>query len=207
MSSALAGAFSFIAGIVLMPSASSGQDGKTLRPVTEFARIADKNARSRALFEEAAKVMTSPRCVNCHPAGDHPLQGDDEHPHNPIVFRGDADDGVPGLHCAACHTDRNVNVTGASTYDSIPGSTRWSLAPKQMAWQGKSVSEICQQVKDPQRNGGRDLKLLHEHMATDDVVAHGWDPGAGRVPAPGTQKAFGDLIQAWIDTGAVCPSP
>jgi hypothetical protein len=177
----------------------------SLRPPSAFSDIADQAVRSRALFNEAAKVITSPRCINCHPAGNHPLQGDDEHLHQPLVARGDADDGIAGLHCAACHTDRNVAVTGATTYESIPGNARWSLAPIEMAWQGKSIGEICEQIKDPARNGGRSLALLHEHTASDDVVAHAWAPGAGRTPAPGSQRLFGDLIAAWIDTGAVCP--
>jgi hypothetical protein len=41
-----------------------------------------------------------------------------------------------------------------------------------LAWQGKTVSEICQQLKDPQRNGGRSLELLHEHLAEDDLVGN-----------------------------------
>jgi hypothetical protein len=28
-------------------------------------------------FMDVYKVLTSPRCMNCHPAGDVPLQGDD----------------------------------------------------------------------------------------------------------------------------------
>ena len=76
-----------------------------------------------------------------------------------------------------------------------------------MAWEGKSQGQICAQLKDAKRNGGRDLALLHEHMAKDDLVAYGWQPGPGRDPVPGTQEAFGELIRAWIDTGAACPSP
>ena len=55
------------------------------------------------------------------------------------------------------------------------------------------------------RNGGRDLAQIHEHMAKDDLVAYGWKPGTGRAPAPGTQERAGELIQAWIDSGAECP--
>ena len=29
-------------------------------------------------------------------------------------------------------------------------------------------------------NGGRNLSLLHEHLAHDDLVAWGWQPGEGR---------------------------
>jgi len=89
----------------------------------------------------------------------------------------------------------------------MPGHPRWHLAPGEMAWEGKSLGQICEQLKDPARNGGRDLAALHDHMAHDDLVAWGWDPGDGREPAPGTQAIFGDLIRAWMETGAECPLP
>jgi hypothetical protein len=54
------------------------------------SNIGDRAARSRALFAEAANVITSPRCMNCHPAGNAPSQGDDEHVHEPAAFRGEA---------------------------------------------------------------------------------------------------------------------
>jgi len=76
-----------------------------------------------------------------------------------------------------------------------------------MAWQGKSLQEICLQLKDAARNGGRSLKKIDEHMATDPLVGSAWHPGEGRVPAPGTQAQFGELIEAWIASGAYCPSP
>lgn len=75
-----------------------------------FSTIADPPARSRAIFAEVAKVLTGPRCMNCHPAGEHPLQGNDHHIHQPAAFRGPNDNGVPGLPCAACHSDRNFTL-------------------------------------------------------------------------------------------------
>ena len=71
--------------------------------------------------------------------------------------------------------------------------------------EGKSLSQICQQIKEPARNGGRTLDMLHEHLAHDDLVAWGWSPGEGREPAPGTQAQLGELTKAWIDSGAQCP--
>jgi hypothetical protein len=182
------------------------QVSESLRPPSAFTDIADRAARSRALFAEAAKVITSPRCMNCHPAGDNPSQGDNEHVHKPAAFRGEAGVGVPGLPCAACHTDKNFPLSvGEASYQSIPGHPRWGLAPIEMAWQGKSPDQICRQIKDPAHNGGRSLALLQEHMAKDDLVGWAWHPGAGRRPAPGTQEEFGAIVAAWIDTGAECP--
>jgi hypothetical protein len=42
-------------------------------------------AASKAAFKEAYKVLMHPRCMNCHPMGDAPLQGDDSHPHTMSV--------------------------------------------------------------------------------------------------------------------------
>ncbi|HUI95330.1 MAG TPA: Isoquinoline 1-oxidoreductase subunit, partial [Xanthobacteraceae bacterium] len=178
-----------------------------LRPPAAFAGVADRAARSRALFGEAAKVLTHPRCLNCHPAGDHPLQGDDDHAHQPAVVRGESGDGIAGATCQTCHMSRTIDLFAgaAASYQSIPGHPRWQLAPPEMAWEGKSVGAICRQLKDKARNGGRDLAMIHEHLASDDLVAYGWHPGEGRAPAPGTQQELGEIIQAWIDTGAECP--
>lgn len=181
---------------------------QTLRPVSSFGGIADRAERSRAMFNEIGKVVTHPRCLNCHPVGDHPLQGADHHEHKPPVPRGEANDGIAGLTCQACHTERNFTLTGigaGATYQSIPGHPRWALAPKEFAWEGKSLGEICRQLKDEKRNGGRTLALLQEHFAKDDLVAWGWAPGAGREPAPGSQAELGALVQAWIESGAECP--
>src|SRR5215470_5251498 len=182
------------------------QGSDDLRAPSAFANIADADARSRALFSEAAKVITNPRCMNCHPASDSPLQGNDKHRHIPPVMRGEAGVGGPGHQCAACHTQSNYTLLEpATTYESSPGHPRWGMAPVEMAWEGKSAGEICVQLKDPKRNGGRDLKLLQEHIAHDDLVAWGWNPGSGRAPAPGSQARLGELIQAWIDTGDHSP--
>ena len=175
----------------------------TLRPVSSFSGMSDQGERSRALFNEIAKVVTNPRCMNCHPAGDSPLQGNDRHIHMPPVLRGDAGLGVP---CASCHTERNFTLVGTgASYKSIPGHPRWQVAPIEFAWEGKSIGQICEQIKDPNRNGGRSLALLHDHFAKDDLVAWGWAPGEGRLPAPGSQQQLGELVQAWIETGALCP--
>lgn len=79
------------------------------------------------------------------------------------------------------------------------------LAPREQAWEGKSLGEICRQLKDPARNGERTLAELHEHMAEDGLVGWGWHPGEGRAPAPGSQEQLGILVKAWIDSGAACP--
>lgn len=197
-----------LTGLACWVGGSTAADPSTqevpLKPVSAFSMVRDERARSVALFTEAARVIQSPRCMNCHPATRQPTQGDDLHAHVPLMHSGPGEHGVPGLPCKSCHGDANV-ATLASSIASIPGQSHWALAPASMAWQGKSLREICLQLKDGARNGGRSLPKIHEHMTTDPLVGWAWHPGAGRSPAPGTQVQFGTLIEAWISAGAHCP--
>jgi alcohol dehydrogenase (cytochrome c) len=110
-------------------------------------------------------VLTSPRCINCHPVAspalpgfygypqDCPRQTDNRHPHYYTVLRGDTFPfetaegtgvvypgmGTPFERCTFCHGSQNDPVTG------IPGTTNpdstnptapfWALAPASMAWE------------------------------------------------------------------------
>ncbi|WP_244404220.1 Isoquinoline 1-oxidoreductase subunit [Fulvimarina pelagi] len=192
-------------GQASQPIAPSEPEGG-LKSVSDFDSIADERERSIAIFEETGKVLQHPRCVNCHPAGDSPLQNMAMAPHQPPVQRGEANFGVPGMMCNTCHGPENAQVVGQSPdIQSIPGNPEWHLAPIEMAWEGKSLAEICVQIKDEDRNGGKTLAELVEHMAEDDLVGWGWEPGEGREPVPGTQEQFGQLYEAWAATGAHCP--
>ncbi len=173
--------------------------GSTLRAPSDFASITDPKERSAALFAEASRVMLHPRCVNCHPAGDSPLQGDRGFVHDPPVARGADDKGVPGLECTSCHQDHNLELA------RVPGAPGWHLAPRSMTWEGRTQHALCEQLKDPARNGGKSLAEIVEHSAHDRLVGWGWAPGHGREPAPGSQAAFGALMEAWMKDGAVCP--
>lgn len=188
------------AGALMPVLGQNAPSRESLRPPSAFAGISDPRARSIALFEEAGKVITHPRCVNCHPAGDRPNQGERGHPHQPMVVRGADGHGAPGLNCNTCHHAANYDPA------KVPGHPQWHLAPLSMAWQGRSLGQICEQIKDPARNGGKDMQALLHHMSDDTLVGWGWAPGAGRTPAPGTQAEFGALLRAWADLGGVCPA-
>ena len=187
------------------PTAPSGEaapeEVKGLKTAAAFASIEDEATRARALFAEAGKVLTHARCVNCHPAGDRPRQTDGRRLHEPPVVRGEDGHGAVGMRCATCHTAENVALVEVT----VPGHRDWHLAPRSMAWEGRTLAEICAQVKDEARNGGRDLDALAHHMAEDGLVGWAWAPGEGLTPAPGTQAVFGGLIRAWADAGAHCP--
>ncbi len=170
-----------------------------LRPPSAFEAIGDRAERSRALFAEASRVLFNPRCANCHPNGDAPTQRDGFEKHDPPVKRGEHDQGIPGLMCASCHQDDNAPLA------RVPGAPKWQLAPLEMAWQGRSSHEVCEQLKDQSRNGHKTLDAIAEHVGHDPLVGWAWHPGADRAPAPGTQAEAGALVKAWVDSGAECP--
>jgi len=193
----LAAAVALVGG--LAPVMVRAQAAGPLRAPSAFSGIRDPAARSAALFTEAGRVLQHPRCLNCHPDGDRPSQGEG-FPHQPAVHRGADGLGVTSMRCATCH--------GAANFDPgrVPGNPNWRLAPTEMAWQRRTLGQICEQVKDLARNGGHTLAEIVEHMSRDELVGWAWKPGASREPAPGTQAAFGALVKAWADSGAVCPA-
>ena len=162
-----------------------------------------KRMQSIECFNQAAKVLQHPRCLNCHVPGDEPTQGMDLHAHMMNVQRGSQDHGAVAMQCAACHGTQN-NVSSG-----VPGAPKWALAPKSMNWQKLSRGDLCRKVRGefPKGNfsGNKTKDEFIHHSADDPLVAWGWNPGPGREPAPGTQTEFGRTIAQWIDTGAECP--
>src|SRR2546422_3430600 len=126
------------------------------------------------LFEPIASVVMHPRCINCH-QDESPRQTDEKIVHRPFVVRGKDDHGAPTQPCQTCHQATN-------TADGfVPGVTTWRLAPLSMLWEGKTQAEICEQMKDPERNGGRRTgEEVIEHTKVDPLVLWAWDPGAAR---------------------------
>ena len=185
---------------MLTAYAVSSVQSDSLATPESFTSTADTEARSAAIFAELGKVLTHPRCVNCHPAGDRPHQGELGRLHQPPVERGADGLGLAAMRCPICHQQANFDP------GRVPGHPEWHLAPRGMAWEGKTLAEICAQIKDPGRNGGRSLEELVHHIGTDSLVGWAWAPGFDRRPAPGTQMEAGALAEAWVKTGAVCPT-
>ena len=75
--------------------------------------------------------------------------------------------------CAApvCHQKANFDP------GRVPGHPEWHLAPREMAWEGKTLGEICEQIKDPKRNGNRKVEELIHHIGQDTLVGWAWAPG------------------------------
>ncbi len=176
-------------------------------PTPAQATAATPPQDAAAPFETVMKVLQSPRCVNCHPAGDAPLQGDDSHVHLQNIQRGSDGRGVAGLGCAACHGDANLPASyGPHAPPGVPSEWRLPPADSKMVFQGLGARALCEQLKDPRRNGGKQLADLVEHVSADPLVLWGWSPGHGRKPVPVSHADFVSALKAWADRGAPCPA-
>lgn len=156
-------------------------------------------------WEAVRGVLQHPRCQNCHPQEDVPLQGDAGTPHTQNVQRGPAGRGMPGMECVTCH---GLDNPPASYGLHIPPgiSTGWRM-PKpeeKLPFVGMTSHALCEQIKDPLHNGGLDMAGLRHHM-DDPLVKWGWTPGNGRAPVPLSRDAFLGAFEAWSAAGAPCP--
>ncbi len=135
-----------------------------------------------------------------------------------VVAKGEAKDALPAggesrigaetIPCSTCH------MTSILPNDPAPAPLRagidWQLAPVEFIWFGKSGAEICTQLKDPKRNGGRDAVALLEHLRHDaslsGFIPRAWEPGAGRSKPPGSFEEHVKDMALWGAAGQPCPN-
>ena len=153
-----------------------------------------------AAWDKIARVLTSPRCLNCHPRDDLPTQGETMKRHRVAApRRGPYNHGVPAMRCSTCHQEANQELAG------IPGAPHWHLAPASMGWVGLSSAALCQTIKDPAKNGNRTAAQVAAHMTEDALVLWAWAPGDKRKPPPVPFDEFAAALDAWLKGGAPCP--
>lgn len=183
---------SVAAGVVALASALAMADAPGTDAVTAGKRA----------FVEVARVLQSPRCRNCHPAGNAPLQTDVGTPHAMNISRATAAAGVP---CASCHQERNSEALGIA--GGPPGAPKWGLPPAEtpMVFEGKAVTALCEQLKDPARNGHRSLAMLLDHVSNDPLVLWGWSPGGKRTTPPLAHDKFVAAFTTWVGAQGACP--
>ena len=189
--------------LLLMAAAFAGAAALFVGRETAIARPADKDeAGARAAFLDVYKVLMHPRCMNCHPSGDMPLQGDDSHAHFQNVKRSEDGKGKYALKCANCHQETNLPGENMP-----PGNPTWQLPRKNMplVFQGKSPRELADQLKDSKRNGDKTLEQLLEHVTHDKLVLWGWEPGDGRTKPPLSHAEFAKKFREWVEKGAASP--
>jgi hypothetical protein len=160
---------------------------------SEAARTADAEQ-----FDPIASVVMHPRCINCH-QDESPRQTDARILHQPLVVRGRDGHGAPTLPCQTCHQATN-------TADGfVPGVATWHLAPLSMLWEGLTKRQICEEMKDPARNGGRRTgEEIIDHMKVDPLVLWAWAPGKERSVPPLSHEAFVAALEVWVRAGMPC---
>lgn len=128
-------------------------------------------------------------------------------PHGMNIDAGVSRIGAETLLCSTCHR-------ASGNLESIPHAPPhfglgWRLAPVQFEWFGRSKAEICAQLKDPARNGGRDWLGLVDHLIEDaghrGPVLWGWNPGGTREAAPYSLQEHVNDMAIWGVAGQPCP--
>jgi hypothetical protein len=158
-----------------------------------------REEESKQAFIEAYKVFMHPRCMNCHPAGDVPLQGDDSRLHPQGVKRGPDGKGLYALKCKNCHQDTHI-----SGENMLPGHSGWHLPPAnlKMVFEGKSPRQLAMHFKDPKFTGFKTLDKMLEHVEKEPLVTNSWTYGT---PPPLSHEEFVEKVKEWIAKGAAIP--
>lgn len=157
---------------------------------------------SKKAFGPVYDVLMSPRCMNCHPAGDVPLVGEDSQLHSQSVKRGKDGRGMYASKCSNCHMDENQ-----PGLNMPPGVPDWRMPPAdmKMVFEGKTAREMAALLLDPEANGHKTKEALVKHIAEDKLVLAGWNPGEGRKLPPISHEEFVQQFKLWIDNGAYLP--
>ncbi|AWV97943.1 hypothetical protein [Arcticibacterium luteifluviistationis] len=171
----------------------------------ESAVVKIEAQEAQPAFDTMMKVLTHKRCMNCHPSGDRPRQGEDSHLHYFGIERGKENHGFEATTCNTCHQSKNNDASG------VPGAPHWSLAPISMAWEGKSRIEIAEIILDRSKNGNKSAKEIEKHMTEDELVLWAFEPGihADRTPRekpPVSKEEFIAAVKTWIQNGAKIPN-
>jgi hypothetical protein len=158
-------------------------------------------------FSRIYEVTAHPRCSNCHVGADNrPMWSGPSYgrtrAHGMNINAGDSRIGAETIQCSTCHAYREgLNDT---PHAAPQVAMNWQLAPVEAEWFGKSSDEICNQLRDPDRNGGRTMLELAEHLNHDLILHWAWNPGGGRAPAPYSLQEHIDDLLIWGVAGFPC---
>lgn len=164
-------------------------------------------AQGLQAWDRIYEVVSHPRCSNCHVgASDRPMWSGPNYgktrPHGMNIRAGESRIGAETIACQTCHGRSNASIPHAP-----PGvDGYWQLAPVEADWFGRSSKDICEQLRDPERNGDRTFLEVAGHLGHDLVLQWAWDPGPGRQSAPYSLQAHVDDVLAWGVAGTPCPN-
>ena len=163
-----------------------------------------------AAWDRIFEVVSHPRCANCHTGpSDRPMWSGPSYGetrvHGMNIRAGESRIGAEFIPCRTCH------VTSETASNDTPHSApqvadAWRLAPVEAHWFGQSSDDICRQLRDPERNGGRTVEDLADHLDHDVILHWAWSPGGGREPAPYNLDIHIRDLRIWGNAGQPCAS-
>lgn len=200
-------AFSVVA---LMSARAEEGVAPVINPPVEGSVTTEQGADA---WDRIYQVVSHPRCANCHVGSDNrpmwsgPSYGKTR-PHGMNINAGESRIGAEYVMCQTCHVTRTTGK-GNAPHMAPQVALAWQLAPVEFEWFGKTSAEVCAQMSDPERNGGRDYIALAEHLRDDaghgGFVAWGWNPGGGREAVPFTLQDHINDVLIWGMAGQPCP--
>lgn len=158
-------------------------------------------------WQRIYEVTSHPRCSNCHVGADNkpmwsgPSYGKTR-AHGMNINAGESRIGAEYVQCSTCHAYREGENNMPHAAPQV--AMNWQLPPVEAEWFGKSSNEICEQLRDPDRNGGRDYVDLASHLDHDLILHWAWKPGGGREPAPYSLQEHVNDVLAWGVAGFPC---
>lgn len=161
-----------------------------------------------AAWSRIYEVASHPRCSNCHVGADNipmwsgPTYGKTR-AHGMNINAGESRIGAEFVACSTCHALREAGLNDVP-HAAPQVAMDWMLAPVEAEWFGKSSVEICNQLRDPERNGDRDHLALASHLDHDLILHWAWNPGGGREPAPYSLQEHVNDVLAWGVAGFPC---
>ncbi|MGI9364218.1 MAG: hypothetical protein ACR2O8_03465 [Rhizobiaceae bacterium] len=159
-------------------------------------------------FDRIFEVASHPRCSNCHvgdsgiPMWSGPGYGKTR-PHGMGIVGGESRIGAETLTCSTCHMKSTRPQKMPHAAPRADG--HWQLAPAGAGWFGATSNWVCEQLRDPARNGGMDYNRLAQHAGHDAILQWAWSPGPGREPAPYSVEQHTMDIHIWGAAGQPCP--
>lgn len=163
-----------VASTMIGTAAAEGENVIIAVPPAGSVSVADGLAAWARIYE----VTSHPRCANCHvgasgvPMWSGPSYGSTR-PHGMNIQAGVSRMGAEYIPCQACHLSRE---TGANDRPNMAPQVAmtWMLPPAEAEWFDKSTEEICAQLSDPERNGGRTHLDIARHLDHDLILHWAW---------------------------------
>lgn len=192
--------------VMFSSSTTTAEQSAAQRNLAADGRVSTE--QGLAAWSRIFEVTSHPRCANCHTGeSDRPMWSGPSYgrarPHGMNIRAGVSRIGAETVLCQTCHSTTEYAQDIAHGAPRV--GTSWQLAPVEAHWFGQKSPQICQQLRNPETNGGRDFKQLAQHLNHDLILHWAWSPGPGREPAPYSLTEHVHDIVAWGVAGMPCP--